>query len=72
MRLSSLAYGIVCIKKRLTYITNAVLTSKHECKFDMWDLNLDKLKRLGNCKLYSSFYSKHPQLDLLPEGIKRS
>jgi hypothetical protein len=27
--LSSLAYGIVCLNKRLTYITNDVLTSKH-------------------------------------------
>jgi len=35
MRLSSLAYGVVCIKKRLTYITNIVLTSRHECKFDV-------------------------------------
>jgi len=31
MRLSSLAYGVVCINSRLTYITNDVLTSRHEC-----------------------------------------
>ena len=31
MRLSSLVYGIVCINKHVTYITNEVLTSKHDC-----------------------------------------
>ena len=31
MRLSSLAYGIVCFNKRVTYITNEVLTRKHDC-----------------------------------------
>ena len=30
MLLSSLVYGIVCINKRVTYITNQVLTSKHD------------------------------------------
>jgi len=35
MRLSPLAYGTVCINKRVTYITNEVLTSKHECRFDV-------------------------------------
>jgi hypothetical protein len=69
MRLSSLAYGIVCLNKRITYITNDMLTSKHECKFDICDLDLDQLKRLADCKLYSSFCTKHPQLDLLPEEI---
>jgi hypothetical protein len=47
MRLS-LAYGIVCLNKRLTYITNNVLTSKHECKFDVFALDLHKPKRLAN------------------------
>lgn len=31
IRLSSLVYGIVCLNKRVTYITNEVLTSKHDC-----------------------------------------
>jgi len=35
LRLLSLAYGVVGIKKRLTYIKNDVLTSRHECKFDV-------------------------------------
>jgi len=37
MRLSSLTYGIVCINKRVTYRTNEVLTSKHDCVFDLFD-----------------------------------
>jgi len=31
IRLSSLAYGTVSIHKRVTCITNEVLTSRHEC-----------------------------------------
>jgi len=31
--LSSLAFGIVCINKRVTYITNEELTSKHDFVF---------------------------------------
>ena len=48
MRLSSLAYGVVCINKRLTYITNDVLTSRHECRFDVFDLDLYRPRRLAN------------------------
>jgi len=36
MRLSSLAYGIVCINKRLTYITTEVPTSRHDFVFDFF------------------------------------
>ena len=50
MRLSSLAYGVVCIKKRLTYTTNDVLRSRHECKFDVFALDLHRPTRLANCK----------------------
>jgi hypothetical protein len=60
MRLSSLAYGIVCLNKRLTYITNHVLTPIHECKFDVFALDLHKPKRLADCGLYSGFCSRHP------------
>ena len=56
MRLSSLAYGV---SKRLTYITNDVLTSRHECKFDVSALDLDRPRPLANCKLYSGFCSKY-------------
>jgi hypothetical protein len=30
VQLSSLAYGVVCINERLTYIANDTLTSRHE------------------------------------------
>jgi hypothetical protein len=60
MRLLSLAYGIVCLNKSLTYNTNDVLTSRHECKFDVFASDLHKPKRLANCELYSGFCSKHP------------
>jgi hypothetical protein len=33
IKLSSLAYGVMCIHSRLTYITNETLTSRHECVF---------------------------------------
>jgi hypothetical protein len=55
MRLSLLAYGIVFLNKRLTYITNDVLTSKYECKFDVFALNLHKPKRLANCEFTAGF-----------------
>jgi len=41
MRLSSLAFGIVCINKCVTCITNEVLMSRHDCVFD-FDLHLPK------------------------------
>ena len=39
-RISSLAFGIVCINKRVTCITNEVLTSRHNCVFDLFDIDL--------------------------------
>jgi len=40
IRLSSLAYGIVCVNNRVTYITNEVLTSKHNCLSELFAYNL--------------------------------
>jgi hypothetical protein len=63
IHLSSLAYGIVCINKRVTYITNEVLTSKHECVFERYTYNLDLTKKLAGCTLYKqycSMYRKRP------------
>jgi len=37
-----------------------VLTSRHECKFDVFALDLDKPRRLAKCKLYTRFCFKHP------------
>jgi len=60
MRLSSVAYGVVCIKKRLSYITSDVLTSRQQCRFDVIALDFNRPRRLANCKLYTRFCSKHP------------
>ena len=66
LRLSSLGYGVVCIKKRLTYIKNYVLTSRHECKFDMFALDLDTPRSLVNSKFYTRFCLKHPPYTYFP------
>jgi len=53
MRLSSLAYGIVCINKRVTYITNEVLTSRHDAFFERYNCDLELPKHLAGCTLYT-------------------
>jgi len=66
MRLSSLAHGILCINKRVTYITNELLTSRHDCVFDLFDIDLQLPKRLANCKLFTRSCSEHPLCDYYP------
>jgi len=61
MRLPPLAYGVLCIKKRLAYITNYVLTLRHECRFEVFALDLGRPRHLANCKLYNRFWHKHPR-----------
>jgi hypothetical protein len=60
VRITSLAYGIVCIKNRITYITNEVLTSKHECTFRKRGINLNTPRQLASCKLRNSFCTTYP------------
>jgi hypothetical protein len=60
IRISSLAYGIVCVNRRVTYITNEVLTSRHNCVSDLFAYDLHARKRLANCKLYTNHCSAHP------------
>jgi len=36
IHLSSVAYGIVSVHKRVIYFTNEVLTSKHDCVFERY------------------------------------
>jgi hypothetical protein len=60
IRLSSLAYGIVCVNKRVTYITNEVLTSRHDCLSHMYGNKLHAAKILANCKEYPIRCIKHP------------
>ena len=45
IRLSSLAYGIVCVNNRVTYITKKVLTSKHDCMSNLFAYNLHAPKQ---------------------------
>ena len=66
MRLSSLAYGIVCINKRVTYITNEVLTSRHNCIFELFGIDLQLPKRIANCKFFIQSCSEHPLCDYYP------
>ena len=68
MRLLSLVYGVVCIKKRVTYITNQVLSSKHDCVCDLFDINLRLPKRLANCTSFTQSCSKHPLHDYFSTG----
>ena len=60
IRLSSLAYGIVCVNNRVTYITKEVLTSKHDCMLDLFGYNLHAPKQLADCKLYTHYCSVLP------------
>jgi len=68
MRLSSLTYGIVRINKRVTCITNEVLTSKHDCVFDLFAYELHLPQQLANCKLFAQSCSKQPRCDYYPRG----
>jgi hypothetical protein len=45
-----MAYSVVCIYKRLTYITNDTFTSRHECILDTSAFDLNLPRRLANCK----------------------
>jgi hypothetical protein len=63
IQLSSLTYAIISLNERVTYITNEVLTSRHDCEFGILPRDLDKPKRLANCKLHSDLcaaYAKSP------------
>ena len=57
--LSSLVNGTVSVKCRVTYITNEVLTSPHDCVFEMNTCNLDLPKKPDNCKMYTRYCSMH-------------
>jgi len=53
MHLSLLTYGIVRINKRVTCITNEVLTSKHDCLYDLFAYELHSPQKLANCKFFA-------------------
>ena len=69
IKLSSLAYGVVCVNKRLTYITNETLTSRHECIFDLGAFNLNLPRRLANCEANIRFCDENPPMDTFPPGV---
>ena len=69
MRLSSPVYGIVCINKHVTYISNEVLTSTHDCVFDLFDIDLQLPKRIANCKLFTRSCSEQALCRYFPGGI---
>jgi hypothetical protein len=69
IQLLSLAYGVVCINKRLTCITNDTLTSKHECVFHVCDFDLNTPRSLANCKADNSFCNKNPPISLFPPKV---
>ena len=60
IRLSSLAYVIVYDNKRVSFITNHVLTCKHDCVLDERTGYINEPKRLANCKVETSRCSVHP------------
>ena len=61
IQLSSLTYGIVNINKHITYITNEVLTSRHDWIFERYTCELDLPKKLAGCRLYTRYCSMYPK-----------
>jgi len=61
IELSSLTYGIVNIYKRITYINNEVLTSRHDCVFGRYTCDMDLPKKLACCILYTRYCSMYPK-----------
>jgi len=62
-RLASLTYGIVSINWHVTCITNEVLTSRHNCMFELYIcgyLNLPKI--LAGCTSHSLPCSMYPKI----------
>jgi hypothetical protein len=57
IQLTSLACGIVGVNKCVTYITNKVLTSKHDCVYERYTYDLDLTKKLAGCTLYTQYRS---------------
>jgi hypothetical protein len=51
IHLSPLAYSIVSVHKSVTYVTDKVLTSRHDCVLDRHTCDLEMRKRLAilNC-----------------------
>jgi len=59
IQLSFLTYGIININKNITYITNEVLTSRHDCVFERYSCERDLPKKLASCTLYTRYCSMY-------------
>jgi len=59
----------MCINKRLTYITNDALTSRHECVFHMCAFDLNAPRHLANCKADISFCTENPPMEIFPAEV---
>jgi hypothetical protein len=53
MLIFSLAYGIVYVKNRVTFLTCEVLTSLHDCVSNLFDYNLNAPMELAGSKVYN-------------------
>ena len=60
IQLSCLTYRIVTVKGRVTFITNEVKSSMHDCTYSMYFCDSDSPIKLANCKVYSHYCSLHP------------
>ena len=47
------------MNKRVTYVINEVLTSRHHCVFDLFDIYLQLTKRIATCKFTRSCSEHH-------------
>jgi hypothetical protein len=54
IRLHSLAYGIVCVSNRITYLSKETLTSRHDCVSNVLACDLGVPHKLANCKLHTT------------------
>jgi hypothetical protein len=60
IRLHSLAYGILCVSNRITYLSNETLIPKHDCVSNLLAYDLGVPRRLVNCKLRATYCVTRP------------
>jgi len=57
-----MAYCIVCVNKRVNYITNEMLKSRQDCVLERYTCDFDIPKRLTNCIVYPVMLSASLQI----------
>ena len=60
IELGCLAYAIVTVKGRVTFMTNEVKSSRHNCVYDVNFCDYDSPAVLVDCKLYKLYCPLHP------------